>query len=119
MVEHNIGKQEFSFPNNCVPVTKSQLKSLELENQEMKYFIYALNEELADAKKMLVDNQPLVSVGAQLSKLNSTKKQPSLLATDIFCDMDQAVMPNPTIGNLYWRWIDSRWSLGNYWYQKQ
>ena len=28
-VEHNIGKQEFSLPNNYVLVTKSQLKSLE------------------------------------------------------------------------------------------
>ena len=31
-VERNIGKREFSLPKNCVPVTKSQLKSLELEN---------------------------------------------------------------------------------------
>ena len=28
-LEHNIGKQEFSLPNNYVLVTKSQLKSLE------------------------------------------------------------------------------------------
>ena len=32
-VEYNIGKQEFSLPNNYVPVAKSRLKSLELENQ--------------------------------------------------------------------------------------
>ena len=30
VVEHNIGKWEFSLPDNCVPVTKSRLKSLEL-----------------------------------------------------------------------------------------
>ena len=42
-VEHNIGKWELSLPKNCVPVTKSRLKSLELENQEMKSTICALN----------------------------------------------------------------------------
>ena len=40
------GKREFSLPNNCVPVTKSRLKSLELENQEMKSTVCALNVEL-------------------------------------------------------------------------
>ena len=42
-VDHNIGKQEFSLQNNCVPVTKLQLNSLELENQYMKSTISALN----------------------------------------------------------------------------
>ena len=52
-VEHNIGKQEFSLPNNCVPVTKLQLESLELENQEIKLTICALNSELEEAKRVL------------------------------------------------------------------
>ena len=42
---------------------------------------------------MLADNQPLVSLGALLSKLNSINKQPTSLAVDIFYAMDQAVMP--------------------------
>ena len=57
-VGHNIRKWEFSLPNNCVPVTKSGLKRLELENQEMNSNICALNAELAEAKKMLAENQP-------------------------------------------------------------
>ena len=32
-VEYIIRKREVSLPDNCVPVTKSQLKSLEFENQ--------------------------------------------------------------------------------------
>ena len=32
IVEHNIGKRAFSTPKDCVPVTKSQLNILELEN---------------------------------------------------------------------------------------
>ena len=68
-VEHNIGKRELSLPKNCVPVTKLQLKSLELENQETKSTICALNVELTEARKVLSDNQMLVGAGAQLSKL--------------------------------------------------
>ena len=52
-VEHTIRKQEFSLPNNLVPVTKSRLKSLELENQEIKLTICALNSELEEAKRVL------------------------------------------------------------------
>ena len=91
-VEHNIGKHKFSLPNNCVPVTKPRLNSLELENQEMKSTIYALNEEWEEAKKILADNQPLVSLGAHLSKLKSINKRPPSLAADRFYDMAQAVM---------------------------
>ena len=32
IVKNNIGKQSLYLPENCVPVTKSRLKSLELEN---------------------------------------------------------------------------------------
>ena len=78
-VEHNIGKQECYLPNNCVPVTKSRLKSLELENQEMKLTICSLNAELADAKNMLADSQLLVSSGSQLSKLKSIRKNQHFL----------------------------------------
>ena len=92
-LEHNIGKRKFSLPNNFVPVTKSRLKILELENQEMKLTICALNSELAEAKKMLADNHPLVSLGDQLSKLKSINKKISLLAADIFYAVSQAVMP--------------------------
>ena len=42
---------------------------------------------------MLADNQPLVCVGPQLSKLKLINQQPSLLAADIFYSMAQAVMP--------------------------
>ena len=67
MVEHNIGKREFSLPNMFFPVTKSGLKSLELENQEMKLTIYALNADLEEAKKILLGKQPLVILDSQLS----------------------------------------------------
>ena len=63
-VEHNIGKREFSLPNNFVMVTKSRLKSLELENQEMKLTICTLNSELLEAKKVVADNQMLLSFSA-------------------------------------------------------
>ena len=59
----------------------------------MKLAICALNAELAEAKDMLSDNQPLVSLGAQFSKLNSINKQPSSLAADRFYAMAQAVIP--------------------------
>ena len=42
-VDHNI-RRAFSLPNICVLVTKSRLNILELENQEMKSTICALNE---------------------------------------------------------------------------
>ena len=58
----------------------------------MKSTICALNTELEYSKNILVDNQPLVSLGSQLSKLKSIKKLPSLLSADIFYAMDQAVM---------------------------
>ena len=35
-VEHYIGKQTYKLPNICVPVTKSQLDSLEAENNSMQ-----------------------------------------------------------------------------------
>ena len=59
----------------------------------MKSTICDLNAELAEAKTMLADNQLLVSVGDQLSHLNSINKLPSFLATDIFYAMDQEVIP--------------------------
>ena len=74
-------------------MTKSLLKSLELENQEMKSTIFVLNAELSDSKNMLEENHPLVILGTQLSKLKSINKRPSLLAADRFYDMSQAVMP--------------------------
>ena len=53
----------------------------------------ALNKYLVEVNKMLSDNHPLVSLGSQLSKLNSINKRPSSLAADIFYAMAQAVMP--------------------------
>ena len=58
----------------------------------MKSIICALSTYLEESKKMLADNQPLVSIGSKLSKLKSIKKQPSLLAVDIFYAMAQAVI---------------------------
>ena len=58
----------------------------------MKSIICALSTYLEESKKMLADNQPLFNVGSQLSKLKSIKKQPSLLAVDIFYAMAQAVI---------------------------
>ena len=79
----------------------------------MKSNICALNTDLADAKKILVDNQPLDSAGDKLSKLKSINKQPQFLAAYIFYAMVQAVIPKALPGGyLSWRWIDSRWSLG-------
>ena len=74
-------------------MTKSRVKSLELEDQEMKLTICALNAELVEANNMLAENQPLVSLGAQLSKLKSINKWTSSLAADRFYAMAQAVMP--------------------------
>ena len=59
----------------------------------MKPTVCALNVELAEAKKILADNQPLVSLGANLYKLKSINKQPPSLAADRFYAMAQAVMP--------------------------
>ena len=42
---------------------------------------------------MLLDNQLLVSIGTQLSKLKSTDIRPSLLAANRFYYMAQTVMP--------------------------
>ena len=74
-------------------MTKLQLKILELENQEIKSTICALNKNLSEAKKMLADNQPLVSSCTQLSKLKSISKRPSSLAEDRFYAMAQSVIP--------------------------
>ena len=75
-VEHNIGKRAFSLPKSCVPVTKSRVNSLELEDQEMKLTICALNTELVEANNMIAENQFLVSSGHQLYKLKSINKRP-------------------------------------------
>ena len=56
-VEHNIWKTGILPPKEFFgPVTKSQLKSLELENQEMKLTICTLNADLIETKKILYDN---------------------------------------------------------------
>ena len=59
----------------------------------MKSTFCALNLELADDKKMLAENQLLVSLGAQFSTLKSTNKLSPSLDADIFYAMAQAVMP--------------------------
>ena len=59
----------------------------------MKSAICALNADLAEVKKILADNQTLVSVGAQLSKLKSINKRPPSLDAGIFYAMTQAVIP--------------------------
>ena len=59
----------------------------------MNSTVCALNEELAESKKMLADNQPLVSLGDHLSKLKSINKQPPSLAADGFCAISQTVIP--------------------------
>ena len=58
----------------------------------MKLTICELNAELAESKKMLTGNQPLVSLGSQLSKLNTINKLPSSLAADRFYSMAQSVI---------------------------
>ena len=50
---------------------------------------------------MLVYNQTLVSLGAQLSKIKSINKQPSSLAEDIFYAMAQAVIPKASLEEIY------------------
>ena len=59
----------------------------------MNLTICAFNVELAEAKKILADNQMLASAVAQLSKLNTINKQPPLLDADRFYAMSQAVIP--------------------------
>ena len=59
----------------------------------MKSTICELNAVLAEAKEMLADNYPLVSLGSQLYKLKSIDKRPSFLAADRFYAMAQEVMP--------------------------
>ena len=54
---------------------KLQLKSLELENQEMKSTIFVLNVDLVEYNKMLEDNHPLVTIGDQFYKLKSINKR--------------------------------------------
>ena len=63
----------------------------------MKSTICALNAELSEAKKMLANNQPLVSLDAHLYKLKSINKLPSSLAADIFYAMSQVVMPKASL----------------------
>ena len=63
------------------------------KKERNKSTIYKLNAELEEAKNILANNQPLVSAGAQLSKLKSINKRPSLLAADRFYAMSQAVVP--------------------------
>ena len=65
-------------------MTKSRLKSLELENQEMNLAICVLNTDLSEANKMLADNHISVDLGSQLSKLKPINKRPSSLAADKF-----------------------------------
>ena len=55
--------------------------------------ICALNTELEEAKGMLAYNHPLVSLGANLSRLNSIDKQLLSLAVERFHAMAQVVMP--------------------------
>ena len=50
---------------------------------------------------MLADKQPLVSLSAQLSKLNSINKQPPSLAGDISYTMAQAEMPKASPEAIY------------------
>ena len=59
----------------------------------MESTIYALNAELEDVKKISEEDQTLVSLGAQLSKLKSINKNPSSLADNKFYAMAQAVLP--------------------------
>ena len=100
-VEHKIGKLELSLQNNCFQVTKLQLRSLVLENHSMKSTICTLNTELEDSKKMLAENQPLVSLGAQLSKLNAINKQPPSLDADTLYAMSQLVLLKASPEELY------------------
>ena len=59
----------------------------------MELTICAFNSDLAEAKKMLKDNQTLFDLGAQLSKLNSINQQSPSLAADQVYDMYQSVVP--------------------------
>ena len=52
---------------------------------------------------MLAENQPLVSLGAQFSKLKSINKPPHLLKADIFYAMAQAVIPKALPEAIYLR----------------
>ena len=67
----------------------------------MKLTICALDEELEDSKKMSADNQSLVCLGSQLSKLKSIKQRPSLLAAYRFYAMYKAVMPKASPEAIY------------------
>ena len=89
-------------------MTKLRLQSLESENQETKSNICTLNVELAEANKMLSENQPLVSLCDQLSKLKSIKNgHPFWLQIDL-CYGPSSDKKSFTSGNLYWSWINSR-----------
>ena len=50
---------------------------------------------------MLEYNQPLVSLGPQLSKLKSINKRPPSLAANRFYAMAQAVMPKASPEEIY------------------
>ena len=82
------------LPKYFFLMTKSRLNSLELDNQEIKLTICALNSELAEAKKILAGNQPLVSLRAQLYRIKSINKRPPLMAADRFYAIPQSLMPN-------------------------
>ena len=67
----------------------------------MNQTLCALNSELSEAKKMLADNHPLVSLGAQLSKLKSINQGPTSLDADQFNAIYQSVMPKASPEAIY------------------
>ena len=58
----------------------------------MKFAICSFIVELSDTKKLLLDNHPLVSLGAQLYRLKSFNQWPTSLTTDWFYAISQRVM---------------------------
>ena len=67
----------------------------------MKSTICTLNIELEDSKKMLAENQPLVSLGAQLSKLNAINKRPPSLDADTLYAISQVVFLKASPEEIY------------------
>ena len=61
----------------------------------------ALNAYLEEDTKMLSENQTLLSVGSNFSKLKSINKQSSSLAVDVFYAISQAVMPKSSPEAIY------------------
>ena len=76
-------------------------KEFGIRKQEIKLTICALNAELEEEKKMLAYNQPLLSLCAQLSKLNSINKKPPSMSADRIYTMDQVVIPKPPPEAIY------------------